>query len=170
MTAEEPSALMEQTLEVAAAISTLAQAAGKSVAVAESLTSGSISSHLGAAESSSDWYRGGVTAYSSEVKFPVLDVEPGPVITAACAQQMAAGVGRLLNADFALAVTGVGGAGPEEGRDAGTVFMATHQGGTSTVAEHHFNGDASEIVQATTHAALLMLEAAMRDSAEAPAS
>ncbi|MFC8302716.1 CinA family protein [Specibacter sp. NPDC057265] len=167
MAGKEPSRLVEQSLEVAAAISQAARTSGTSVAVAESLTSGSISCHLGAAEESSNWYLGAVTAYSSEVKFSVLDVQRGPVITALCAQQMAAGVGKLMGADFALAVTGVGGPGPEEGSPAGTVFIAIHHAGNSTVEEHHFHGDASHIVQATTQAALRMLEAAMRTSTAA---
>lgn len=97
MRAEEPSAPMGQTLEVAAAISTLVQTAGKSVAVAESLASGSISSHLGNAESS-DWYRGGVTAYSSEVKFSVLPVKlsrPPRTPRSLCAKPPC-GIGRKL--------------------------------------------------------------------------
>lgn len=164
MSEKEPGQLVEQSMKLAAVISDSARAAKKSVAVAESLTSGSISCHLGAAESSSEWYLGAVTAYSSEVKFSVLEVERGPVITARCAEQMAAGVAKLMQADFAVAVTGAGGPGPEEGKAAGTVFIATYGGGAGSVAEHHFTGDAADIVQATTLEALRMLDTTMRDS------
>lgn len=60
--------------------------------MAESLTSGSIAGRLGAAEAASDWFCGGVVAYASSVKYKVLGVDPGPVVTAPCARQMAQGV------------------------------------------------------------------------------
>lgn len=121
------------------------------------MTSGSLSSHLGAAEASSDWFLGGVIAYAKAVKFNVLGVEPGPVVTASCATQMLSGVLRLTGADFAAAVTGVGGPGPEEGKPSGTVFIAAGQAGDIRVLEHHFGGDPAQVVHETTVAALQML-------------
>ncbi|MGC4938171.1 CinA family protein [Kribbella sp. DT2] len=52
------------------------------VAVAESLTSGSLACQLGAATDASDWFAGGVVAYTTAVKVGVLGVDPGPVVTA----------------------------------------------------------------------------------------
>jgi nicotinamide-nucleotide amidase len=65
------------------------------VAVAESLTSGDIACRLCAAPNASSWFAGDLVAYASEVKFKVLDVDPGPVVSARCAAQMARGVARL---------------------------------------------------------------------------
>jgi nicotinamide-nucleotide amidase len=84
------------------------------VATAESVTGGNIATHLAAAQGAGDWFRGALTAYSEEAKFAVLNVKPGPVITADCARQMAIGVAQLLKADFAVGTTGAGGPGPEE--------------------------------------------------------
>jgi nicotinamide-nucleotide amidase len=42
------------------------------VAVAESLTGGLLSSALARAEEASSWFRGGIVAYASEVKHEVL--------------------------------------------------------------------------------------------------
>jgi nicotinamide-nucleotide amidase len=97
---------------------------GLTVATAESLTCGGVATRLGAGPSASEWFKGGVVAYDETVKFDVLGVEPGPVVTEACAHQMAEGVRRLLGADVAVALTGVGGPDPAEGHPAGTVHLA----------------------------------------------
>ena len=94
------------------------------VAVAESLTGGMIAAALAAAERSSEWFLGSVVACSSQVKHDVLDVPDGPVVSATAASAMARGVRRLLKADVAVAVTGAGGPGGQDGREPGTVFVA----------------------------------------------
>ncbi|NUU07956.1 CinA family protein [Leifsonia sp. C5G2] len=147
----------ESITELGERIADLAASAGMTVAVAESLTSGAIASALGASPQAGDWFAGGVVAYSEHVKFDVLGVTPGPVITARCAEQMAAGAGRLLSADVVAAVTGAGGPGDQEGRPEGTVFLAHGRPGALTVDEHHFDGDPGEVVHATVDAALAAL-------------
>jgi nicotinamide-nucleotide amidase len=147
----------ENTTDLGERIADLASAAGLTVAVAESLTSGAIASALGASPQAGDWFAGGVVAYSEHVKFDVLGVTPGPVITAECAEQMAAGVGRLLSAGMVAAVTGAGGPGPQEGRPAGTVFLAHGRPDALDVQELHFDGDPEEVVHATVDAALSAL-------------
>ncbi|MPV37990.1 CinA family protein [Georgenia subflava] len=130
---------------------------GRTIAVAESLTAGKIASHLGAAPSSSTWFAGGVVAYTNEVKYSVLGVERGPVVTARCAEQMATGVARLTGADIAVAVTGVGGPGPEEGKEAGTVYIGACAGARSTTEHHQLDGGPEEILAKTTLRALTLL-------------
>src|SRR4051812_31458390 len=61
--------------------------AGQTVAVAESLTGGAISSRLSAIEGASDWFRGAVVAYGEEVKFALLGVDRGPVVNGSTARQ-----------------------------------------------------------------------------------
>jgi nicotinamide-nucleotide amidase len=135
--------------------------AGLTVAVAESLTAGAVASALGAAHGAATWFRGGVVAYAPEVKFAVLGVEPGPVATRECAEQMARGVAELMGADAAAATTGVGGPGPNEGKPAGTVFIAVRCRGRSAVTEHHFRGDPSAVVDQATRAVLAALREAI---------
>ena len=67
---------------IAAEIAGLARSTGRTVAVAESLTGGRICAALAAAESASEWFRGGVVAHASEVKRAVLHVAEGPVVSA----------------------------------------------------------------------------------------
>jgi nicotinamide-nucleotide amidase len=142
---------------LAAAISSGMRQKNLTLAVAESLTSGALASTLGAAEAASEWFRGGLIAYASEVKFELLHVPEGPVVTAECARQMAVGVADLLRADIGLALTGVGGPGPVEGRPAGTVFLAVQGPGIDRVDECRFPGDPTEVVRAATLHGLRML-------------
>ncbi len=69
--------------------------AGRSLASAESLTGGMLSQRIARTEGSSDWYRGGLVAYQREIKFELLDVTPGPVVTERAAREMASGVAKL---------------------------------------------------------------------------
>ncbi|GAA1594724.1 CinA family protein [Kribbella hippodromi] len=142
---------------VAERIAAKALAAGLRVAVAESLTSGAIAQRLGAAPEASSWFAGGVVAYAADVKFKVLNVDPGPVVTARCAVQLASGVARLLGADLAVAVTGVGGPEPDEGHPAGTVYTAVWQASGEQVRHDVFAGDPSRVVEQATLTALDLL-------------
>lgn len=153
--------------KIAEQIAAIAGANGWKVAVAESLTSGRIASRLGAAPDASSWFAGGVVAYASEVKFKVLNVDPGPVVTAQCARQMARGVAQLLDADFAVASTGVGGPEPDEGHPAGTVFLAVGSASGEKVRQYQFDGEPAEVVERTTATALQNLLALMK-AAETP--
>lgn len=98
---------------------------GHTLAVAESLTGGLLASVFARASGSSEWFRGGIVAYSSAVKHDLLGVPRGPVVSEAAAAAMARGAGRLLQADVAVAVTGVGGPDPQDGQRPGTVWAAT---------------------------------------------
>jgi nicotinamide-nucleotide amidase len=138
-------------------VSEAARALGVSVGAAESLTSGALAVALGKATDASDWFAGSVVAYDASVKFDVLAVDAGPVITARAAEQMARGALRVLGADYAVAVTGAGGPGPEEGRPAGTVFVAVATDDAVDVGEHRFDGDPTQVVEATVHEALAAL-------------
>jgi nicotinamide-nucleotide amidase len=98
---------------------------GHSLAVAESLTGGLLASAFARASRASEWFQGGIVAYASPVKHDLLDVPSGPVVSKAAAVAMARGAARLLEADVALAVTGVGGPDPQDGEPPGTVWAAT---------------------------------------------
>lgn len=142
---------------LAATISELAQDAGRSVATAESLTGGQISCLLGAAPNSSEWYRGSIVAYSSEVKHELLEVPEGPVVSEQSARSMATSTSRLLNADLVVSVTGAAGPDPQDGQDPGTVWFALYDRGDVTAKEMIFAGDPSDVVEQTAHHALELL-------------
>lgn len=143
--------------QLARTVAEHADAHGLTVATAESLTSGQIAVHLGAAPGAGSWFAGGAVTYTVEAKEKALDVPPGPVISEQCATAMAEGAARLLGADCAVGVTGVGGPDRQEDQPVGTVFIAVHTPEGTTCDEHHFDGEAQEILDATTSRALELL-------------
>ncbi len=98
-------------------------AGGLSLAVAEEVTGGLIASRLVNGSGASAGRRGGDVSYASEVKFDLLGVPRGPVVSADAAEAMARGVRAALGADVGLSVTGVAGPERQEGQPAGTVFV-----------------------------------------------
>lgn len=138
-------------------VARLAREHGLWVATAESLTSGRVASRLGAGEAAASWLRGGVVAYDESVKFDVLGVEPGPLVTDRCATQMAAGAARLLGADAVVSLTGVGGPDPDEGHPPGTVVMAARVGGQTTCATYLFDGPPEDVIAQATDQAVELL-------------
>jgi PncC family amidohydrolase len=93
------------------------------VAVAESLTGGMLSTRFAQAPGASEWFRGGIVAYATEVKHDLLGIRPGPVVSRQAAIDMVDGVSKLLDASVAIAVTGVGGPGPQDDQPPGTVWV-----------------------------------------------
>ena len=100
------------------------------VAVAESCSGGRVASLLTANPGASAWFAGGVVAYQNSVKSDLLDVpaamiEAQGVVSEQVAIAMAQGVMQALNADVAIASTGVAGPGPSvEGVAQGAVWLA----------------------------------------------
>jgi len=131
------------------------------VSVAESLTCGRILSTLGAGPDAATWLAGGLVAYLSEIKFRLLGVDPGPVITATCARQMTTGVAALMRSEVALGVTGCGGPEPEEGQPPGTVFIAVSVQDLIVERAFEFDGRPDQVLDATTRHALNLLHEAV---------
>jgi nicotinamide-nucleotide amidase len=147
---------------LAGEVSELAREHRLSIAVAESLTGGMTASALAAAEAASQWFRGSLVAYASEVKHEVLGVPPGPVVSAEAAEAMARGVRRLLGADVAVAVTGAGGPDPQDGQEPGTIFVGLDDGTDIQVRELHLDGDPQEISVTAAETTLCALLEALR--------
>jgi nicotinamide-nucleotide amidase len=162
----EPKSAEEQRAQIAALadrIGQLAEADRLTVVVAESLTAGRISQALGAAPDASDWFGGGVIAYQEVTKHRLLGVQPGPVVSAQCAEQMARAVMENVGADVSVAVTGVGGPDPVEGHPAGTVFISVSTRSAVRTFPHRFDGSPETVVALTTISALRHLKAVLLD-------
>lgn len=101
---------------------------GLTLAVAESLTGGLLGARLSAVPGASDVFLGGIIAYASQVKFDLLGVPDGPVVSEDAAAAMATGVRERLGADVGLGLTGVAGPTQQEGRPVGTVCLAVAVG------------------------------------------
>ena len=83
----------------------------RTLAVAESLTCGHVQARIGAISGASEFFLGGVTAYTLDQKVQHLGVdragaEKVKCVSAAVAEQMAAGVCRLFGSELGLATTG----------------------------------------------------------------
>jgi nicotinamide-nucleotide amidase len=111
----------DESMEVAVANRLIER--GLTFGVAESLTGGLIASRLVNVPGASTWFRGGVVAYDSAVKFDVLGVPAGPVVTEPAAAAMAEGVCKVTGADVGLGITGVAGPDDQEGVVPGTIFV-----------------------------------------------
>ncbi|SDR01060.1 CinA family protein [Thermostaphylospora chromogena] len=102
---------------------------GATIAVAESLTGGLIGATLTSVPGSSAAFVGGVVSYATDLKERLLGV-PGDLLARegavhpAVAAAMARGVRELTGAGYGLAVTGVAGPDPQDGRPVGTVHLA----------------------------------------------
>ena len=109
---------------------------------AESCTGGLIGHLLTNVSGSSDYYVGGVIAYSNEVKQNLLGVRAETLATVGAvsketAIQMAHGVRRLLAATYALSVTGIAGpTGGTPGKPIGLVFIALVGPGVERCERH----------------------------------
>ena len=102
---------------------------GKTVATAESCTGGYIAHLITSVAGSSEYYKGGVVAYTNEIKANVLgvnvaDIEQYGAVSEPVVRQMAEGVKRLTGADCAIATSGVAGpGGGTEDKPVGTVWI-----------------------------------------------
>lgn len=133
------------------------------IGAAESLTGGAITSALAAGPSAAEWCRGGVVAYMPAVKFDLLGVTPGPLISDECAGQMAAGAAKVLEADAVVSTTGAGGPGEEEGHPPGTAVIGLFFRGETQTHWVEVDGEPEEVVHGVRDQALGLLLAALRD-------
>jgi nicotinamide-nucleotide amidase len=139
-------------------VARLLMARNLTLAVAESLTGGLVSSRLVDIEGASGWFKGSVVAYDSEVKFSLLDVPRGPVVSEQAAKAMASHVTRTLGSDVGLALTGVAGPADQDGLSPGTVFVAIALPGQEPeCVEARLPGDRQRIRQYASISALDLL-------------
>ena len=143
----------------------IAQLAGKTLVTAESLTGGGIGAALTAVPGSSAVFKGGIISYTDAVKREVLGVPAAYLssfgaVSAPVAEAMALGAFNLMQADYAISVTGLAGpAGDDYGNPVGTVFIGFCSKTTGFSKEYHFSGDRGSIRNQTIEAALqLVLE------------
>ena len=142
----------EETME--SVVLDLLRDRGLTLGLAESLTGGLIGARLTAISGSSAVFLGDVVSYAKEVKFNVLGVPEGPVVSEDTVAAMAEGACRVLGADCGLAVTGVAGPEPLEGVKPGVVWIATTIKGKLATQEINFPFDRERTRQFTVITAL----------------
>lgn len=145
------------------AIGRLLTHSGKTMATAESCTGGSIAQLITSNAGSSAYFKGGVVAYSNEIKHQLLGVpmdiiERHGAVSEEVAERMAIGARAALNSDFAVATTGI--AGPDGGSDekpVGTVWIAVAGPAGILSKKYVFKHNRERNIIRTTHTALNML-------------
>ncbi len=136
---------------------------GNTLAVAESCTGGLISHLITSVPGSSKFYNGSVTSYSNQVKEKILGVNHTSLnefgaVSKQVAIEMASGVRTALNADFALATTGI--AGPDGGTDekpVGTIWIAVATREKAIAKKFVFGNNRERNILRSAQTALQML-------------
>ena len=137
------------------------------LATAESCTGGLIGHLLTEIAGSSDYYIGGIVAYSNAVKHAYLGVPEAVLqfegaVSEVTARAMAEGVRRAMGSDIGLSVTGIAGPGggtPE--KPVGLVYIGLAEASGVRAQKHLFGGLRADVRLRTTQAALDMLRQAL---------
>ncbi|ARI51894.1 MULTISPECIES: nicotinamide-nucleotide amidohydrolase family protein [Streptomyces] len=136
---------------------------GETLAVAESLTGGLVAADLTSVPGASRSFRGSLTAYATALKGEVLGVDgtllaERGAVDPEVARQMAAGVRRVLGADWGIATTGVAGPEPQDGQPVGTVYVAVAgPSGVEKVSALRLNGSRADIRKESVGSVLELL-------------
>jgi nicotinamide-nucleotide amidase len=130
---------------------------GRALATAESCTAGRVAEVFASVTKAQEFFRGGLVSYQVPIKRSLLGVTSASVLTPEAAEQMAAGVCTLLDAQVAVATTGVAGDSPEDGVLPGTVYIATCVSGRVHAREHHFGGEPPDVCDDARRQALIDL-------------
>jgi nicotinamide-nucleotide amidase len=141
----------------AAAIHSLLQARGRTLAVAESFTGGRIAAALTSVPGASLSFVGGIVAYDNSIKIAELGVNAATVervgaVSEEVAREMAQGARKRLGADVALSTTGI--AGPTGGtteKPVGLVWFGLNDAlGTARAWRYELSGDRETVAARAT--------------------
>jgi len=138
------------------------------IATGESCTGGLLAARLTRLAGSSDYVRGGVVAYSDEIKVAELDVPPELIeehgaVSGEVAQALARGACVRLGADVGVGVTGVAGpGGGSEEKPVGLVWLSVAIGGEQRVTRSvNLPGGRADVRERATTVALHLVRRAL---------
>lgn len=150
-------------VDLADAVAERMRAAGATLAAAESCTGGLIAQRLTDRAGASDFFVGGVVAYSNAAKAALLDVDAADIerdgaVSESVVRAMARGAAAGFGSDCAIAVTGVAGpGGGTEEKPVGTVWIAALVRDRVEARLLRLPGDRAEVRERTAQAALALL-------------
>jgi nicotinamide-nucleotide amidase len=137
---------------------------GRSIGLAESCTAGLLAARLTETPGSSEYFAGGVVAYSNEAKMELLGVpaeliERHGAVSPEVAEAMADGALERFDAELAIAITGIAGpGGGTEEKPVGYVCICVRESGGATLARDlALPGDRAEIRDRSTTLAMHLL-------------
>ncbi len=136
----------------------------KTISTAESCTGGKISQMLTSVSGASHYFRGSVVSYATDTKVSILGVSQSTidnesVVSAAVAKEMAIGIQKLMQTDYAIATTG--NAGPSKGEadaEVGKVFIALATPNEIIITEFDFGQPREKVIDRTANKALEILQ------------
>jgi len=120
---------------------------GLTLAISESCTGGLIQDHLTDVPGSSDYYLGGVVAYSNDIKINFLGVKSESIerygaVSSEIAEEMAKGIRKNMGSDIGLSITGIAGpGGGSKEKPVGLVYIGYSDIKTSTSTKFLFGDD-----------------------------
>ncbi|WP_028580128.1 CinA family nicotinamide mononucleotide deamidase-related protein [Desulfogranum japonicum] len=132
----------------------------KFLCTAESCTGGLIGSMLTKVPGSSNWYAGGVIAYSNHLKEQLLGVDHALLrnygaVSPETARAMAARPAAKLGCNMAVSVTGIAGpGGGSEEKPVGTVYIGLFHQKQVSVEKYLFSGNRNQVQEKTAYTAL----------------
>jgi nicotinamide-nucleotide amidase len=151
---------------------------GRTVAVAESCTGGLMAARLTERAGSSEWFLGGVVAYSNEAKASLVGVERSLIerfgaVSVEVAQALAAGACARFGADLGVGITGIAGpGGGSEDKPVGTVCLSVAErdpGGARLTRRTRLPGGRFDVRERSTTVALHLLRRLLRGERDTPA-
>ena len=133
------------------------------VCVAESCTGGNISHFFTSNPGSSAYFKGGVVAYSNEIKSKILGIDPEIIaergaVSKEVVEAMAVSANQLFDTDFAIATSGI--AGPDGGtpeKPVGTVWIAVAGAGLVVSKVYNFGDNRERTIIRSSQTGLNML-------------
>lgn len=152
---------------LAAVVGGLLRRRGLLLGVAESCTGGLLASKITEVAGSSQWFAGGIIAYSNALKERLLAVDPQLLaahgaVSAPVARAMASGALTCAGAGVAVAITGIAGpTGGSPGKPVGTVHFGLAVDGEVTDHSRTFSGSRREIQEIAAQTALDLVRRAL---------
>lgn len=152
--------MQQELFELSTQLGKILSSKHLTVSSAESCTGGLLGHVLTGVSGSSEYYLGGIIAYSNQVKESLLGVRPETLaeygaVSEQTAREMASGVREKLGADIGLATTGI--AGPTGGtaiKPVGLVWIGTSTNAKTEAFECQFKGEREEVKNSTVNKVL----------------
>ena len=136
----------------------------KTLSISESCTGGNIAHLITSIPGSSEYFLGGVVAYSNEIKENILSVSKRNIIeygavSKQVVEEMAKGVRKLFKTDFAIATSGIAGpTGGSEDKPVGTTWIAVSDKSKVISKKYVFGNHRGRNIQSASLTALNMLQ------------
>lgn len=143
---------------------------GLTLATAESCTGGLLSKLITDVPGSSDYFRGGVVAYSNDIKECLLKVRAATLkrhgaVSEEIAAEMARGAKKRLASSIGVSITGIAGPGGGiPGKPVGTVYIGASKGRGTIVKKFLFKGGRALVRKRSAEEALKLIISLAREA------